>query len=125
VSEAVLVGDGRRYLTALIELDADAVGDWLQQRGIPYTTLRDMAANPQVVQLIAAEIETSNRAFSRVETVKKFAIIPRDLSHDDGEMTPTRKVKRGQLEKQFGDLIAGMYGEPPAGGIGAGPAKVA
>jgi long-chain acyl-CoA synthetase len=125
ISEAVVIGDGRHYLTCLIELDADAVGDLLQSRGIAFTTLRDMAANPVVVQLVEAEIEAVNRTLARVETVKKFAIIPRDLSHDDGEMTPTRKVKRGQLEKQFGDLIAGMYGEPPAGGIGAGPAKVA
>jgi long-chain acyl-CoA synthetase len=114
VSEAVLVGDGRNYLTALIELEVESVGEWLQQRGIAYTTLRDMAGNPEVVHLIASEIEHANKAFSRVETVKKFAIIPRDLSHDDGEMTPTRKVKRSQLEKQFADLIAGMYAESDA-----------
>ena len=114
ISEAVVIGDGRHYLSALIELDADAVGDLLQTRGIAYTTLRDMAANPDVLRLIEAEIETANRTFSRVETVKKFAIIPRDLSHDDGEMTPTRKVKRIQVEKQFRDLIDAMYADTPS-----------
>ncbi len=114
ISEAMVIGDARHYLTCLIELDADAVGDLLQQRGIAYTTLRDMAANPQVLRLIETEIETANQTLSRVETVKKFAIIPRDLSHDDGEMTPTRKVKRAQMEKQFRDLIDAMYAESPS-----------
>jgi long-chain acyl-CoA synthetase len=111
ISEALVIGEGRRYLSALIELDADAVGDLLHRRGIAYTTLRDMAANPHVLALIEAEIETANKTLSRAETVKKFAIIPRDLSHDDGEMTPTRKVKRLHMEKQFGDLIERMYVE--------------
>jgi long-chain acyl-CoA synthetase len=120
ISEAVVIGDGRHYLTALIELDADAVGDLLQRRGIAYTTLRDMATHAEVVRLISAEIETANEELARVETVKKFAIIPRDLSHDDGEMTPTRKVKRAQMEKQFAELIAGMYGAPT---VPAAPAR--
>ena len=114
ISEAMVVGDGRHYLTVLIELDAEAVGDLLQRQGISYTTLRDMATNPVVIDLVDAEIEAVNKDLARVETIKKFAIIPRDLSHDDGEMTPTRKVKRAQMEKQFADLIEGMYAEPDA-----------
>ncbi|WP_161993290.1 AMP-dependent synthetase/ligase [Lacisediminimonas profundi] len=125
ISEAVVIGDGRHYLTALIELDADAVGDLLQQRGIAYTTLRDMAANPEVVQLIRQEVEQSNGKLARVETVKKFAILPRDLSHDDGEMTPTRKVKRAQMEKQFCHLIEAMYaGNGGGSGASGGEAQV-
>ena len=111
ISEAIVIGDGRHYLTILIELDADAVGDLLQRQGISYTTLRDMAANSMVVKLIETEIEGVNKELARAETIKKFAIIPRDLSHDDGEMTPTRKVKRTEMEKQFFDLIDGMYSE--------------
>lgn len=113
ISEAMVIGDGRHYLTCLIELDFDAVGDLLQSRGIAYTTLRDMATNPEVIKLVDAEINVANQSLARVETIKKFAIIPRDLSHDDGEMTPTRKVKRGQMEKQFRDLIDPMYEEVP------------
>ena len=64
-----------------------------------------------VVKLIETEIEGVNKELARAETIKKFAIIPRDLSHDDGEMTPTRKVKRTEMEKQFFDLIDGMYSE--------------
>ena len=119
ISEAMVIGDARPYLTCLIELDADAVGDLLQQRGIAYTTLRDMAANPVVRRLVEQEIESVNVTLARVETIKKFAIIPRDLSHDDGEMTPTRKVKRSQLERQFHDLVEGMYAES------TGPARAA
>jgi long-chain acyl-CoA synthetase len=109
ISEGIVIGDGRRYIVALIELDPDAVGDYLQQAGIAYTTLRHMATHSEVIKLIQREIDTVNSTLGRVETVKKFAIIPRDLSHDDGEMTPTRKVKRSQIEKIFGDLIDEMY----------------
>lgn len=126
ISEAMVIGDARHYLTCLIELDFDAVGDLLQSRDIAYTTLRDMAANPVVIALVEAEIELANQTLARVETIKKFALIPRDLSHDDGEMTPTRKVKRSQMEKQFQALIDAMYDEtPPTGATPPGPAKVA
>jgi long-chain acyl-CoA synthetase len=107
----VVIGEGRHYLSCLIELDGDAVGDLLQMRGIAYATLRDMAAHPEVQALIGSEIEKANATLARVETIKKFRIIPRDLSHDDGEMTPTRKVKRSQMERQFADLIDAMYSE--------------
>lgn len=111
ISEAVVIGEGRHYLSCLIELDGDAVGDLLQMRGIAYATLRDMAAHPEVQALIGSEIEKANATLARVETIKKFRIIPRDLSHDDGEMTPTRKVKRSQMERQFADLIDAMYSD--------------
>lgn len=121
ISEAIVIGDGRNYLTALIELDAEAVGDFLQQRGISYTTLRDMAGNPEVLRLIQQEVDHANTALARVETVKKIAILPRDLSHDDGEMTPTRKVKRAQMEKQFCDLIEAMYAQEGEGSFVPSP----
>ena len=126
ISEAMVIGDARHYLTCLIELDFDAVGDLLQSRGIAYSTLRDMAANPEVIELVEAEIEVANQTLARVETIKKFALIPRDLSHDDGEMTPTRKVKRGQMEKQFQSLIDAMYQEAPGTDTAnGGPARAA
>jgi len=109
ISEAIVIGEGRHFLSCLIELDADAVGDWLQMQGQSYSTLRDMAALQSVIDLIEAQISEVNQSLARVETIKKFRIIPRDLSHDDGEMTPTRKVKRSILEKQFAHLIDDMY----------------
>lgn len=109
ISEAVVIGDGQPYLTGLIELDADAVGDYLRRHGIGYTTQRDMAGNAVVKAVIQGEVEIVNATLSRAESIKKFAIIPRDLSHDDGEMTPTRKVKRSQLANKFRPLIDEMY----------------
>jgi len=109
IAEAIVIGDGRRYITALIELEPDAVGDYLQKKGIAYTTLKDMAGNAEVVNLIQEQVDVANTMLNNVEAVKKVAIIPRDLSHDDGEMTPTRKVKRAQVERLFGELIEGMY----------------
>ena len=110
ISEAIVIGEGRHFLSCLIELDAESVGDWLQMQGLSYSTLRDMAAMQPVIDLIESQIAEVNQTLARVETIKKFRIIPRDLSHDDGEMTPTRKVKRSILEKQFLPLIDEMYG---------------
>ena len=109
ISEAIIIGDGRNYITALIEIDIDAVGHYLQMRGISYTTLKDMATNVEVIDLIQGEVNAVNSTLSHVETVKKISIIPRDLSHDDGEMTPTRKIKRSKIESLFSGLIEEMY----------------
>lgn len=114
ISEAVIIGEGRHYLTALIELDADTVGDYFQKQGIAYTTLRDLAGNTVTRCLLQGEIDSVNATLARVETVKKFAIIPRDLSHDDGELTATRKVKRAYMESQFRELIDEMYRDDAA-----------
>ena len=132
IKEAVVIGDKRKYLTALIGIELDTVGDWAQRQGLPYTTYRDLAEKPEVVALVADLVERTNEKFSRVEGIKKFRMLPKELDHEDGEMTATQKVKRSALYEIFTDLVEGMYGGPPAGTgadgktyVTAAPAEVA
>ncbi|HEU5298549.1 MAG TPA: AMP-binding protein [bacterium] len=109
VNDAVVIGDRRRYLVALIVIDEDTVGKWAQERRVPFTTFTDLTQSPEVRKLIAAEVEAVNRTLSSPEQVKKFALLPKRLYHEDGEVTPTMKVKRRAITEKFGDLIESLY----------------
>jgi long-chain acyl-CoA synthetase len=110
VKEAMVIGDGRNYLTAVIGIEFDTVGDWATRRGIPYTTYRDLTEKPEVIELIKWVVDDSNKRFARVENIRKFRMIPKELDHEDGELTATQKLKRAAMSDMFGDLIADMYG---------------
>jgi long-chain acyl-CoA synthetase len=109
INDAVLIGDGKNYLTALIVLDEDSVSEWAQSRKIPFTTYADLAQNPEVQKLIEAEVDAVNKTLSRVEGVKKFRILPKRLHQEDGDVTPTLKVKRTSIMKSYGHLVEEMY----------------
>ena len=109
IKEAMVIGDGRKYLTALIGIELDVVGDWALRRQIPYTTYRDLSEKEEVIELIQRVVNDTNEKFARVEQIKKFTMIPKELDHEDGELTATQKLKRSSMEDMFGDLIEGMY----------------
>jgi long-chain acyl-CoA synthetase len=111
ISEIIVFGDQRRYVTALIEIDFENVAQWARQRQIPYSGYLSLAQNDNVFQLIAKEVEELNRRLARVEQVKKFRLLPKELVPEDGDTTPTRKVKRSHAYKLFGSLIEEMYTE--------------
>ncbi|MFC7410834.1 MULTISPECIES: AMP-dependent synthetase/ligase [Hydrogenophaga] len=111
ISEAVLLGDGRHFLAALIQIDLDTVGKWAQERGIAYTTYESLAALEPVRELIDADVQQVNARFSRVENIRKFVILRKQLDHDDGELTATMKVRRNVIEKKFAPEIAQIYGK--------------
>lgn len=110
IREAILLGDGRHFLAALIQIDLEATGKWAQEHSIPYTTYRSLAQNERVRELVAGEIRRVNERFARVETVRKFVILAKELDHDDGELTATMKVRRRTIENKFGEEIAEIYG---------------
>ena len=111
VAEAVVFGHGRKYLTALIEIDADTVSDWARSHDVPYTGFTSLATNAAVVRLIAAEVARANDELARVEQIKDFRILPKALDpEEEGEpVTPTRKVKRHLMHERFRTLIEAMY----------------
>ena len=109
ISEAVLFADGRKFPSALIEIDFDTVADWARQHGVVYTGFTSLARHPQVVKLVEREIEKANAQLARVEQVKKFRIIPKELDPEEGDTTPTRKVKRRHMHALFKDLVEEMY----------------
>lgn len=114
VREAVVVGDNRPYLSALIGIEFDTVGDWAQRQRIPYTTYRDLSEKPEVLRLIQGLIRETNDRFARPENIRKFRVIPKELDHEDGELTATQKVKRAAISEMFEDLIEDMYGSRTA-----------
>ena len=109
VKEAMVIGDGKNYLTALIGIELDTVGDWATRRAIPYTTYRNLGEKPEVLKLIQEVINLTNSKFARVENIRKFRMLPKELDHEDGELTATQKLKRESMEEMFGELIVGMY----------------
>ena len=109
VNDAVVVGDGRRYITALVVIDEENVTKWAQDRRLPFTTYADLAARVEVRDLIQGEVTTVNKTLSSPEQVKKFAILSKRLYMEDGEVTPTMKVKRKAIMEKYADVIAGLY----------------
>lgn len=109
LKEAVVVGDQRPYLVALIGIEPDTVGEWARRRGLPYTTYRDLSEKPEVRELVQGLVTEVNTRFAHVEQIKRFAFLPKELDHEDGELTATQKVKRSAVAKLFEDLVEGMY----------------
>lgn len=109
IKEVMVIGDGRKYLTAMIGIEYDVVGDWALRRKIAYTTYRDLGEKPEVLKLIQGVVNDTNEKFAHLEQIRKFRMIPKELDHEDGELTATQKVKRSAMTDMFGDLVESMY----------------
>ncbi|MCP4682954.1 MAG: long-chain fatty acid--CoA ligase [Desulfobacterales bacterium] len=109
VNDAVVIGDRRAFLTCLIMIDEDNVAKYAQDNKIQFATYKDLAESLDVNNMIQCEVDKVNEALSRVEQVKKFTILPKKLYEEDGEVTPTMKVKRTFVNETFSDLIEAMY----------------
>jgi len=126
VAEAVVFGHGRKYLTAVIEIDFDTVADWARSNNVGYTGFTSLTAHPQIERLMRGEIDRINRDLARVEQIKSFRILPKALDpEEEGEpVTPTRKVKRKLMYERFRDLVDGMYDDSEERLIAAGAGDV-
>ncbi|MBC8417648.1 MAG: AMP-binding protein [Desulfobacteraceae bacterium] len=109
VNDAVVIGDRRKFLASLIMIDEDNVVKYAQDNKIQFSTYKDLTQSPEIVKLIQTEVDQVNETLARVEQVKKFTILPKKLYEEDGEVTPTMKVKRKYVNEAFGDLIEAMY----------------
>jgi long-chain acyl-CoA synthetase len=111
IAEAVVFGHGRKYLVALIEMDFDTAADWARANDIAYTGFTNLASNPALEKQIRKEIEKANEQLARVEQIKTFRILPKELDpEEEGEpVTPTRKVKRNLMYERFKPLVEVMY----------------
>jgi len=113
ISEAAVFGEGRRYLVALLEVDGETVGEWAREHGVVHTGYGSLVAHADVQALIDAEVGRANDDLTRVEQVKAFRLLPRELDPElEGEpVTPTRKVKRRLMAERYGELVESMYAE--------------
>ena len=109
INDAVVIGNKRKYLTSLIMIDEDNVAKFAQDNKIPFSTYKDLTHHSDIIDLIHKEVGKANESVSRVEQIKKFTILPKKLYEEDGEVTPTMKVKRNFVNEAFSDLIEAMY----------------
>jgi len=109
VKEAVVIGDKRPFLTALIGIEYDTVADWAARRRIEFTTYRDLSSKPEVVELIAGIVREANAQVARVESIRKFRMLTKELDHEDGELTATQKLKRQAFAATVPHLVDDMY----------------
>ena len=123
VREAVVIGDQRPYLTAIIGIEFDTVADWASRRRIEYTTYRDLSSKPETIELIADVVRDVNTRLARVESVRKIRMLHKELDHEDGELTATQKLKRSAFAATVPHLIDDMYAgtsEHPGADLGRG-----
>ncbi|HHY02656.1 MAG TPA: long-chain fatty acid--CoA ligase [Paracoccus sp.] len=114
ILEAVVLGDGREYCTAFINIDLNAVGNWAERNNIAYASYQELAGHPRVYEMIRSHIEEVNASVAQDAMlsgcqIHRFLVLHKELDADDGEMTRTRKVKRGVISEKFADLIEGLY----------------
>ena len=108
IKDAIVIGDKRKFLSALVAIEFDTVSNWALRKNIAHTTYRDLSEKQEVKDLVWKEIVKANEQTSSLE-IRKFRMIPKELDHEDGELTATQKIKRNVLMEQFSELIEEMY----------------
>jgi long-chain acyl-CoA synthetase len=109
ITDAVVIGDKRAYLTALIMIDQDNVEKFAQDNDVPFSNYASLTRAKQIQELIAGELEKVNKQFARVEQIKQFRLIDQRLTAEDEELTPTMKLKRKFVHQKYTELIESMY----------------
>ncbi len=112
IGQAVVIGDGRRYLTALLALDADAVANWAREHSKEPLGLELLSSDPDLRATLAAAVNDVNTRHTRVEHIRKWRVLPRELTVAGGELTPTLKVRRAVVNEHYAGLISDMYAQP-------------
>jgi long-chain acyl-CoA synthetase len=111
INDAVVVGDRRKYLAAIIVIDEENVVKWAQDHKVQYTTFASLTRTEEVMKLIQDEVNNVNRQLASVENIRRFKLLDKKLYTEDGEVTPTMKVKRKSIYAQYSDLIESLYAE--------------
>jgi long-chain acyl-CoA synthetase len=109
ISQAVVIGDRRPFISALLTLDEEGARRWADTHGRSDVAMKDLARDPDLVAELQAAVDDVNRPLSRAESIRKFVVVPRDLSVEAGELTPTLKVRRATVERTYADEIEALY----------------
>lgn len=111
IAEAVVQGDGRPYLSAILCIRFEIVAKWAEQRGIAFTNYINLSALERIYQLVQKEVETVNASLPEAQRIRKFLLLYKQLDADDGELTRTRKVRRGVIKEKYADIIDTIYSD--------------
>ncbi len=109
INDAIVIGDQRKFVSSLIMIDEDNVVKFAQDNKVQFSTYKDLTQSPEVNELISKEVAAVNATLARVESIRKFTIIPKRLYEEDGEVTPTMKIKRKIIHESFKEMIEAMY----------------
>ncbi|MBX9466047.1 MAG: AMP-binding protein [Aquamicrobium sp.] len=109
INECIVIGEARKYVSALIQIDYETVGKWAEEEKIAYTNFRNLAENPAVRDLIDREIAEANAQLAQVSHIRRFHLLAKELDHDDDEVTATMKVRRSNIQKKYASEIEGLY----------------
>ena len=109
IKECITIGERRKYVAALIQIDYETVGKWAEEHGIAYTNFRNLAENPAVRDLIGTEIDAANAQLAQVSRIRRFHLLTKELDHDDDEVTATMKVRRANITTKYAAEIEGLY----------------
>jgi long-chain acyl-CoA synthetase len=114
ITDAVVIGDRRPYLVAIVMVDHENVENYAQEHAIPFSNYASLCRRPEIIALIQGEVDRVNKGFARVEQVKKFRLLETKLTAEDEELTPTMKLKRKLVNEKYKALIESMYAERAA-----------
>lgn len=109
ISDAMVIGEARPFLSALVQIEYETVAEWAQRRNIAFTTFRSLAENEAVIELIQDEVRKTNVFLPPEKQVRDHRLLLRELDPDDDEVTPTRKIKRDVVARRFAEMIEDMY----------------
>jgi long-chain acyl-CoA synthetase len=109
VSQVLVHGEGRKYATALITLDPEGIDGWAEEQGLSYSSFEELAGSQEVHDLTEGYVAQANEQLERWETIKKFEILPAEFSVDEGEVTPSLKIRRRAVEEKYADVLNSMY----------------
>jgi long-chain acyl-CoA synthetase len=109
IKECIVIGEARKYVSALIQIDPETVGQWAEEAGVTYTHFRSLAENPSVRDMIEREINKANGQLAQVANIRRFYLLTKELDHDDDEVTATMKVRRSNIQSKYASEIESLY----------------
>jgi long-chain acyl-CoA synthetase len=114
IKECIVIAEARKYVSALIQIDAETVGKWAEENRVTFTNFRSLAENPRVRELVTAEVERANSQLAQVTQIKRFHLLTKELDHDDDEVTATMRVRRSNIYRKYHSEIEALYGRVAA-----------
>jgi long-chain acyl-CoA synthetase len=109
IKECIVIGDKRKFVSALIQIDFESVSSWAEEKKLAFTTFKSLVDNPEVFKLITEEVANGNKTLAPVGNIRKFYLLLKELDHDDGEVTATMKIKRSKIYEKYEEEINNMY----------------